>query len=202
MATVFSYLAYMLPFALAPLPFTAFVRWMWVRRMRRLGRDTQPLHEMGIFFFIAFLGGLLAVTILPEISLEEGRLVLNWGTGGGIHLIPFRIFRDSLRLLQKGDAIYGLVNLLGNILIFLPVGLLSSLLWQNASFKKALLWGLGLSLFIELSQLFLPARWTDLDDLWMNTLGALCGYGVYRLIPHKVQEKFWIKPSPLSRFSS
>ena len=202
MATVFSYLIYMLPFSLAMLPFTAFVRWLWIRRMRQLGGDTRPLHEVGMFFFIAFLGGLLSVTILPEFSLEKGRLVLNWGSGGGIHLIPFRIFRDSLRLLQEGNAVYGLVNLLGNILIFLPVGLLSSLLRRNTSFKRAFLWGLGLSLFIELFQLFLPSRWTDLDDLWMNTLGALWGYGVYRSIPRKIQEKFWIKPPPLSRFSS
>ena len=40
---------------------------------------------------------------------------------------------------------------------------------------------LGISLFIESTQLPLP-RTTDVDDLILNTTGALIGYGLYRLI--------------------
>ena len=48
-------------------------------------------------------------------------------------------------------------------------------------FWKVLVLGCGLSVFIETAQLLLP-RGTDIDDVWLNTLGAALGYGVFALI--------------------
>ena len=45
--------------------------------------------------------------------------------------------------------------------------------------KHVVLLGLSLSLFIELSQLFLP-RWTDIDDIILNTFGTFIGYPLYK----------------------
>ncbi len=86
-----------------------------------------------------------------------------------INLLPFSRTID-------GTA-YGL-----NILLFLPFGLLSP--WfcdRMASWKKVLEGGFSLSLLIEVSQL-LNNRSTDVDDLILNTLGALMGWGLYRLL--------------------
>lgn len=42
--------------------------------------------------------------------------------------------------------------------------------------------GFGLSLTIELAQLFTQYRATDVDDLITNTVGTLLGYLCFRLI--------------------
>lgn len=60
---------------------------------------------------------------------------------------------------------------------------------------ESLAGGFLLSLSIELIQLLLPDRWTDVDDLWMNTLGAGCGYWIFLLIPSRFHPRFW---SPFS----
>lgn len=70
---------------------------------------------------------------------------------------------------------YIIQNLL-NILLFVPLGVLAPLLWEEfRSLKRILLLGGALSLFIEVMQLF-TFRATDVDDLIMNTLGAVLGY--------------------------
>lgn len=47
--------------------------------------------------------------------------------------------------------------------------------------KRILLVNLGISLSIELSQLF-NNRKTDIDDIILNVAGAIIGYIVYRLV--------------------
>ena len=49
------------------------------------------------------------------------------------------------------------------------------------SFKRILLVNLGISLSIELSQLF-NNRKTDIDDIILNVAGDIIGYIVYRLV--------------------
>ncbi len=38
------------------------------------------------------------------------------------------------------------------------------------------------SIVIEIVQLFLPNRWTDIDDVILNTLGTGIGYSVFKII--------------------
>ena len=46
--------------------------------------------------------------------------------------------------------------------------------------KYVILIGCLFSSFIELFQLVLP-RWTDIDDVLLNTFGVLIGYLLYKL---------------------
>ncbi len=62
-----------------------------------------------------------------------------------------------------------------NILLFVPLGIILTLVWPvKLGLLRTTLWGFGLSLLVETSQLF-NIRATDVDDLIMNTLGALIG---------------------------
>jgi glycopeptide antibiotics resistance protein len=49
--------------------------------------------------------------------------------------------------------------------------------WLRAGLAGAIL-----SLAIELAQLFVPGRVTDVDDLILNTIGALAGSGLVALL--------------------
>ncbi len=48
------------------------------------------------------------------------------------------------------------------------------------------------SLFIEICQ-FPQARGTDIDDLWINTLGAIIGYAMYCLFAKTKAKKLFDK---------
>ena len=74
------------------------------------------------------------------------------------------------------------VGYLLNGVLFAPLGFLLPLLWPRQNrFWKILLAGISFSLLIELSQL-LNLRSTDIDDLLLNTLGAVIGFALYRAV--------------------
>ena len=73
------------------------------------------------------------------------------------------------------------INVL-NIIMFIPVGLLLGLGFREMTWKKALLAGLGLSFFIELSQFIFKRGLCEVDDLIHNVAGCAAGYGIYCLL--------------------
>ena len=73
------------------------------------------------------------------------------------------------------------INLLGNLLIFAPVGFLSAFLFKEPKGYKSVLAGFSLSMSVEIVQLFLITRSFDVDDLILNTLGTFFGYLVFKL---------------------
>ncbi|MDR2977591.1 MAG: VanZ family protein [Streptococcaceae bacterium] len=63
-----------------------------------------------------------------------------------------------------------------NIVLFVPLGVLLGLFWTKKGYLLyTFMYGLGFSLLIECSQL-LNHRAADIDDLILNTLGAVVGY--------------------------
>lgn len=73
----------------------------------------------------------------------------------------------------------GIMTYILNIIMFMPLGFLLPLIWEK--FRNPLrvfLVGLGFSLAIEICQLF-NYRTTDIDDLMMNSLGAILGYFIW-----------------------
>lgn len=87
------------------------------------------------------------------------------------------LFRIDLQVLSPKDRLNDILN----IVMCVPLGLLLPAVWPRArSLFVTALTGLLFSLLIELSQL-LNFRATDIDDLIMNTLGAVIGYFGYKL---------------------
>lgn len=72
-----------------------------------------------------------------------------------------------------------LKNTILNILLFVPLGFLLPTVWNEyRSAKRILFTGLGISLIIEILQIF-TFRLTDVDDLITNTVGTIVGYCLY-----------------------
>ena len=85
---------------------------------------------------------------------------------------------------------------LANIGIFTPAGFFPALLWRRWRWWKSLLAGLAASVSIELLQLFVD-RSTDIDDVILNTAGALAGFWVFcllRLTAPGLTQKFQCQP--------
>jgi len=82
-----------------------------------------------------------------------------------------------------------LIDVLGNILVFIPLGIGFAGIfygdnpWQTV--RRAVLCGFLVSLSIELTQLTIPSRATDVDDLIFNTLGTMLGAIMFITIQQK-----------------
>ena len=83
-----------------------------------------------------------------------------------------------------------------NILLFIPLGILLPIMNErNKRFKALIIWAIGFSVMIELSQI-LNHRATDIDDILFNTLGAVLGYGMYKIIYGITYDKLKYKTIP------
>lgn len=76
-----------------------------------------------------------------------------------------------------------LLNLIGNTAMFLPLGIVWPAVFKKLNAHwKVISAGVGVSLLIEVLQLPFFDRASDIDDLILNTLGYLMGYGIYLLV--------------------
>ncbi|MDD3218143.1 MAG: VanZ family protein [Lachnospiraceae bacterium] len=149
--------------------------------------------------------GILVLTLMMGIIFSLTGVTPLSGFHTEIHLreIAWIPFQGMIEMLQGGISMYAIINLGGNLLMFFPVGFLFPLLWERfRSMKKTVCTGFLISLMIECSQLFL-ARGTDVDDLILNTLGTLLGYGCYRLfvrIMPRFSQKFQLLKHNLANY--
>jgi glycopeptide antibiotics resistance protein len=96
--------------------------------------------------------------------------------GSMVNLVPFRSILPYLR----GGGWPMVVNILGNLAAFVPVGLLMPGVAGPASIPRVAAGGFVLSLAVEVAQYFQGYRVSDVDDLILNVAGALAGYAIYR----------------------
>ena len=67
--------------------------------------------------------------------------------------------------------------------MFIPSGIILPIVYKRLNgFGKVVAAGALISLCIEILQLPFASRATDIDDLIMNTLGVIIGYGIYTAI--------------------
>ncbi|MCL1989399.1 MAG: VanZ family protein [Defluviitaleaceae bacterium] len=118
----------------------------------------------------------------------------GWWDIATVNLIPFR---SLIRTLSASLFLwrFTLRAVVGNFILLLPLPILIGLLSKKElTLKKAVLIGFGSSLFIESTQLLIntltgwPNRLACVDDLLLNTLGAIVGYFIYKKY-HRFFEK-------------
>lgn len=130
----------------------------------------KPLKFLLWALYLIYLGVLLRITVFRSDFLTHPLF-----RDGQVLLVPFvslyRIFQNSVP--------YFLYLFVGNLIWFVPVGLLLPVL--TGCGKRAVLWGFLLSLLIECSQFVFGTGVTEVEDLILNTMGAAIGYGLYLL---------------------
>jgi glycopeptide antibiotics resistance protein len=160
-------------------------------QIKRLKKRTNVLHEIGLTVFFMVLTGLLSQTIMPSVHTDEGGIILENGNHQAINLEFFRVISETYNAIKYLDLWQPfLINFVGNIVMFIPIGFFPPLLWKK--FNRA--WraiGLGLLVSLTIEILQLPQmRSSDVDDLWLNTLGAFFGYLIYRCFPKLFKDGF------------
>ena len=139
---------------------------------------TSRKREVGLVLFVIAIFGVLALT------WGDFRILIERPTWkSNLSLVPFTVFKDYAEDLLKSPVYFfvTIINFLGNLAIFVPIGLFPALLFRNATWKRSAIIGFGMSTFIEAAQYFIM-RNTAVDDIILNTAGAMCGYLVYLFI--------------------
>ncbi|PFO17973.1 hypothetical protein COJ80_25830 [Bacillus cereus] len=129
-------------------------------------RTISILHFLWVYVFLFYLSLVYRGTQIAtvwDISRYE-----TW----------IRVSQINLTLFDTA----GSTTYLLNIVLFMPLGFLLPTIWsQFRKMKNTVCAGFFFSLAIELNQL-LNNRITDIDDVFTNTLGAIVGYVIYRVL--------------------
>ena len=143
------------------------------RRLRRKGLSSPLPRETVLALFWMYCGAVAIIALTPRwviYAFEDLFFGLPWNRRGRPFFSPGSVSLEFFKTFSYSSYV-----LAGNVVLFVPLGLLSALLWRGFRWWKSLLLGFGATLFIELWQLFI-GRTFDVDDLMLNTFGVLCGF--------------------------
>lgn len=106
------------------------------------------------------------------------------------NLVPFFTIRNYLYVIvhRSNDSVllHCIINLLGNVLLFIPAGLLIPKLWQKQrNFFRFFFTCAGAIFLVETVQLFTLLGSFDVDDVILNLLGMTLGFILYHLTNRK-----------------
>lgn len=103
------------------------------------------------------------------------------------NLIPFSTVIHDIKQIAMGNrTAHYIRNFFGNTMLIFPFGLFLPYLTDKfKSAKRIFLLFVYIIITVELSQLLLRVGSVDTDDLIINVIGGMAGYGIYRLISHK-----------------
>jgi glycopeptide antibiotics resistance protein len=98
------------------------------------------------------------------------------------NLIPMKTIRNYL--LHSGNISFDIwiYNLVGNVAAFVPLGFLLPLSFKGFRGGKTMAVSFILILSAEVLQLVSRRGVFDVDDLLLNMLGTMIGYGIYKLL--------------------
>ncbi|SET35039.1 Glycopeptide antibiotics resistance protein [Oceanobacillus limi] len=133
-------------------------------------------HEITYILMIIYIESLLYLTVFPTHHPIPNESV-------SINLIPFQTIAMYVEF--EGNVDIQIINLLGNIIVFVPIGIFAVILKKKILFREVLIIGFASTCFIEITQLMFTSigiiyRSFDIDDIILNTIGVLIGYFMAR----------------------
>ena len=125
------------------------------------GKKFVLYEELLKLFFIIYILCLFQIVTAQDVSF------------GGVNIIPFKeIFRYDI-----GSHKF-FRNVMGNIMLFIPFGFLSSYLLKNRKLGVVTILTIIASLTIEVVQYYI-GRVFDIDDIILNLVGGIVGFLIY-----------------------
>ena len=196
MRLILTYLSNMLTYIIVALPIYLICRLIFIKRTKK---QVKVFNEILLTIFILYIIGLASQTIVPYWNMgiysDTGKFYFNirlTNSISEINLIPFKTLYEYLFVNNTSVSSWSsvsILNIFANTLLFIPLGLLTPLIWEKYdSFYKILTLGLISTCLIEFIQIFI-GRSTDIDDVILNTIGVIIGYTIFKLFKNKQLKK-------------
>jgi glycopeptide antibiotics resistance protein len=141
--------------------------------MKRLGRFSIAI--MAVYLYILFK--VMVLKDIPVIRIGHMRFKLGGTDDGPPNWVPFRTIR--FYLVGRFGLMKAGVNLIGNVVLLIPVGFLAGFIHPRMTWLQSMFVGLVLSTAIEAVQGVFRLGIVDVDDVILNTLGVLAGHALF-----------------------
>lgn len=119
-----------------------------------------------------------------------------------LNLIPLASVTEFANLILSGNFTRGFNNIFGNILVFAPMGYFLPLLFKKCKrIGATVLTGFIISFLFETCQYLLYLGSADIDDIILNLIGTILGFGFYQTIKSLTEGKEKLKYTSTIVFS-
>jgi glycopeptide antibiotics resistance protein len=146
-----------------------------------------------LILFILYLAALFKLLFLKltfqfsDISIGSNDTATFKRLFAESNFIPF--YRIYYYLSGQEPYLVGALNLVGNIVLFIPMGIFIPVIFERIKTAKRLLITMAILCFcIEVLQLITTTGQFDIDDVLLNVAGAMIGYCLYRSYKRRLGE--------------
>jgi glycopeptide antibiotics resistance protein len=125
---------------------------------------------------------LIEVLVLKSLPLiRVGHMMFNFGgtQDGPANLIPLKTL--VFYLSGRNGFLIAAINILGNIIALVPLGLLMPFVFSNMNWKKTILLAIITGILIETTQVIMHIGIFDIDDVLLNGVGVIIGFWMYTI---------------------
>jgi glycopeptide antibiotics resistance protein len=150
-------------------------------------RNARWLAACALTAYGALLIRFIVFKDIPVIHIGHMRFRFAGTHTGPGNFVPFKSIVPLL--LGRGNQLIAMVNLFGNIIPFMPIGLLAPLVVRSISWQKALVLGVVTGLTFEVMEVVFRVGIFDVDDIIMNAFGVMLGYGVFVMFKRRAQPR-------------
>lgn len=155
-------------------------------KKKKKSQDSTPLLR---FLFVVYVALLLWLLFDRPIALDPGydyAQVLR----SNMNLVPFHTIRNYWSVVTRWEFTslfrHCVINLAGNVLLFIPIGYFLPRLWPFLrNFFSFLLTCTLAIILVELLQLVTLLGSLDIDDLILNLFGMILGYLIFMICRKK-----------------
>lgn len=138
------------------------------------------MRKIGLFLFLLYIVSLLIIVVIKPSGLADRMYSILENRNNGIWNYNLYPLRNSIRYFRNITESYAYINILGNIIPFVPLGFFVPVyLKKHQRFLKTILICILSICGIEIFQLVTALGFFDIDDIILNTVGCLMGYSVY-----------------------
>jgi len=153
-------------------------------------KRTRWLATCALIVYSGILIKFIVFKAIPTIHIGHLRFKFAHPHTGPGNFVPFKtIVPQVTQLIGRENHLMDIVNLIGNIIPFMPIGLLAPLVFRSISWQKALLLGVVTGLTFEVMEVVFRVGIFDIDDVILNGLGVMIGYGVYVIFGRRAQSR-------------
>ena len=156
-------------------------------KLKKNNSDINYKREILYLIFICYIVGLFNLVLVPinfwDIIWYNIFYNFNENPFAGIFDFSYNFIPTIYKIIIGEYTLdsWGKVMIVGNFLMFIPMGILLSLYFENVNKKNIFKYAVLIPLAIEVLQLVV-GRSFDIDDLVMNFLGIVIGYFIVELV--------------------
>lgn len=111
-----------------------------------------------------------------------GLLFMKAHSFSSINIVPFHSIGNYLFSDNEILRAFAFSNVVGNIVLFVPLGVYLPLFIREKSILKNVLWIILISALVEILQFVFRVGASDIDDVILNGLGGFIGIIAYRIL--------------------